>query len=63
MLHYSLKLEFEEEPDYEYLENLLLAIKERYRFKNTFQWEKKFLAIPDSSKKKKKKRMVKKVSC
>jgi hypothetical protein len=36
MLYYALKLEFEEEPDYEYLENLLLAVKERHKLKSTF---------------------------
>ena len=27
-------MDFEEEPDYEYLENLLLLIKERHKFGN-----------------------------
>jgi hypothetical protein len=32
-------MEFEEEPDYEYLENLLLLIKEKYKFTDTCEWQ------------------------
>ena len=39
MLQYAQKMDFDEEPDYEYIENLLLLIKDRYKLKNTFEWE------------------------
>jgi hypothetical protein len=32
-------MEFEEEPDYEYIENLLISIQERYNLGNKFEWE------------------------
>jgi len=32
-------LEFEEEPDYEYLENLLILIKEKYELGEAFEWQ------------------------
>ena len=38
MLEYAQKLDFEEEPDYEYLESLLSVIKERNDFDDSFDW-------------------------
>jgi hypothetical protein len=32
-------LDFEEEPDYEYLESLLLVIKERYNLGENYEWD------------------------
>jgi hypothetical protein len=32
-------MEFDEEPDYEYIENLLLQIKEKYNLGDSFEWE------------------------
>ena len=39
MLVYAQRMEFDEEPDYEYLENLLLLIKDRYNFEDGYEWE------------------------
>lgn len=39
MLQYAQKMEFEEEPDYEYIENLLLLIKEKHNFSDTCEWQ------------------------
>jgi hypothetical protein len=39
MLEYAQKLDFEEEPDYEYLDSLLSVIKERNNFDDSFDWE------------------------
>lgn len=41
MLEYAQKLNFEEEPDYEYLEGLLTLIKEKNDLGDSFCWEKK----------------------
>lgn len=41
MLEYAQKMEFEEEPDYEYLESLLQLIKERHGFDETYEWQQK----------------------
>lgn len=32
-------MDFDEEPDYEYLENMLILIKERYNFSDSFEWD------------------------
>jgi hypothetical protein len=39
MLQYAQRLDFEEEPDYEYLENLLILIKEKYNYGDSFEWQ------------------------
>lgn len=38
LLDYTQKLDFDEEPDYEYYESLLLVIKERYDYDDAFDW-------------------------
>jgi hypothetical protein len=40
MLNFIEKMEFEEEPDYEYLASMLESIKEKNRLGNTFEWQK-----------------------
>jgi hypothetical protein len=32
-------MEFDEEPDYEYLENLLLLVKERHHLGDYYEWD------------------------
>lgn len=66
MLIYAQKMDFDEEPDYEYLENLLLLIKERYKFGHSFEWENPNFGhqMPNENqtgKKKKKCRVVRKI--
>jgi hypothetical protein len=35
-------MEFDEEPDYEYIENLLLLIKEKYNLGEYFEWDSRY---------------------
>ena len=32
-------MNFDEEPDYEYIEGMLLLIKDRYNFGDSFEWD------------------------
>ncbi len=40
-------MEFEEEPDYEYLENLLKLIKDRYNLGDSLEWELPLFGLSD----------------
>ena len=40
MLHYAQRMEFDEDPDYEFIENCLNAIKEKHHLGDTFEWQK-----------------------
>jgi hypothetical protein len=39
MLYYAQNMDFDEEPDYEYLENLLVLVKERHNLGDHYEWD------------------------
>ncbi|CDW74955.1 protein kinase domain containing protein [Stylonychia lemnae] len=50
ILEYAQKLEFDEEPDYEYIESLLISIKERNNFDDYVKWDNVHLISNDATK-------------